>query len=334
MRIKRTFLLLSIILMSYSEGFSQDASNLCIRVLGPQGECLTPASGRLLGTKITQILTNNGIVEDLPSNRFIMTAKAHLLSKDIIPGSPARVSKRLEISFIIGDAIENRKYGTYAVTVTGVGQNEEQACRQAVRTIKVNDPGINAFVRQAKEKIVSYYIENSSLIMKEATELVSEGRFDEALYRLSLVPSACGDVYETCQNKKIEINHKRIDLKGEQLMAAARAEWAKRPNAAGAAAVFPLVSSIPPSASCYYMVSPFLEEIKSKLEADEKRDWEFKIKQYEDEIERQKREFDANLQREAREAEIRKSELDAAKQVAIEFARNQPEEIYNTVLIW
>ena len=80
-----------------------------------------------------------------------------------------------------------------------------------------------------------------------------------------------------------------------------------------------------------------------------KRAWDFKVKQYEDErareqrdfearIAREQRDFDAQQAREIRNAEIRRQEIEAARQAAVEYARNQPDVVYysynQTVLLW
>ena len=331
----RRLLLLPLLLMAITRAsYAQGSPDLSIRVLQPERDNLTNTSSRFLETKMTQLLTRNGVVNDMPFNRFVITAKANVLSKDIIAGSPARISEKVELTFIIGDAVENKWYGSHILPLTGVGLNEELALQNAIKSIKVNDPDLNAFVQQSKAKIVDYYLSNASSIMQEVDALVSEERYDEALYRLALIPSACGDVFESAQSKMQVINKRRIDLESESLLSQARAEWAKNPNASGAEAVFSLVSAINPRAHCFPHIAPFINEVKNKLTADEEREWAFQMKQYEDDLAREKREFEAQQNRETTRAEIRKKEIDAARQVAIEYARNQPDVVYNTVLIW
>ncbi|MBR3449963.1 MAG: hypothetical protein IKH24_03890 [Bacteroidales bacterium] len=358
---KRITIALSLLLMSFLT-FAQDhdVAALSIRVQQPEREYLTASSCRLLQTKMTQMLTHNGISKDMPSNRFVMTAKANVLNKDIIAGSPSRISEQIELTFIIGDVLENIKYGTYILNLTGIGLNEEQAIQQAIKTVKVNDPGMSQFIDQSKAKIVAYYRENEAKIIRDAELLVSQGCYDEAVYSLAMIPDACGSCYEHCRDKMLEINQQRIDHEGESLLSQAKAAWAKSPNANGAKEVYPLIADINPAASCYKQVDPFLKQITNKLVADDRRAWEFKMKQYEDEkareqrdfearvakeqrefearVAKEQRDFDAQQAREARNAAIRKQEIEAARQVAVEYARNQPDVVSynttNTILLW
>ena len=355
---KRVLLSIILVLLVGSLGYSQDAdvAALSIRVQQPERDYLTAPACRLLQTKMTQILNQSGVVNDIPSNRFVMTAKANVLNKDIIAGSPSRISEQIEMTFIIGDVIDNKKYGSYVLNLTGVGLNEQQAVQMAIKSIKNNDSGMHAFIEQSKTRIVQYYRDNEAKILQDADKLVSQGRFDEAVYALSQVPNACGSCYAHCMERMLEINQLKMDWDGKSLLSRAKAAWAKSPNAQGAKAVYPLVSAISPQASCFKEVSPFLRQITSKLEADEQREWDFKVKQYEDEIARQQREFEQRVReyqdnkareqrnfeaqqaKEARDAAIMQQEIAAARDVAMEYARNQPEtvyyESYNTVLLW
>lgn len=350
-----SFILLAISILS-SPGQDTDVAALSIRVQQPEREYLTSPSCRLLQTKMTQILTQNGIVNDIPSNRFVMTAKANVLNKDVLAGSPSRVSEQIELTFIIGDVIDNIKYGSYALTLTGVGLNEQQAIQMVIKSVKNNDPGMHDFILRSKERIVQYYRDNEAKILRQADLLMEKGDYNEALYMLSMVPDASAECYEHCQDKMQQIIKKKVDLDAEALLSKAKAVWAKSPDVNGANEVYPIISAINPRASCYKQVAPFLKQITSKLVADDQRAWEFKVKQYEDEKAREQRDFEQRVQeyqdrkakeqrdfeareaRDARNAAIRRQEIAAARDVAMEFARNQPETVYyetnNTILLW
>lgn len=349
-------LVLALLFGFWGYGQDSDVAALSIRVQQPEREYLTAPACRLLQTKMTQILNQNGVVNDIPSNRFVMTAKANVLNKDIIAGSPSRISEQIEMIFIIGDVIDNKKYGSYVLNLTGVGLNEQQAIQMAIKSIKNNDAGMHAFIEQSKTRIVQYYRDNEAKILLDADKLVSQGLFDEAVYALSLIPDACGECYAHCQERMVEINQLKIDEDGKALLTKAKAAWAKSPNAQGAKSVYPIITAISPHASCYKEVTPFLKQITSKLVADEKREWEFKVQQYEDakareqrdfeqrvkEYEdskaREQRNFEAQQAREARNAALMQQEIAAARDVAMEYAKNQPETVYyesnDIILLW
>lgn len=356
---KRLVIVIAIISMSwccFAQDNNSDVSSLSISVVQPKRDFLTDDVCWQLETRMTQILSANGVVNTVPSNRFVMTAKANVLNKDIIAGAPARVSEEIELTFIIGDVLDNKIYGTHAVNLIGVGLNENKALLSAIKNVKVGDKELALFVEQAKTKIVQYYIDNESQIVESAIKLSAEGKYDAALYQLSLVPDACKDCFFRCQEKMLQIIQQKIDSEGEMLLNQAHAIWAANPNASGADEVYPLVSQINTNASCYAEVQPFLNSITKKLINDDKRAWEFMVKQYEDEKakeqrnfefkvqqyqdgkEREQRNFEARQAAAARNAVIRQQQIRAARDVAMEYAKNQPEVVYyktnNTLILW
>ena len=222
----------------------------------------------------------------------------------------------------------------------------------AIKTIKTSDPGFSTFVTNAKDRIIRYYLDQEENLLRQSDMLAAKDNYEEAIYFLSLVPEACGDTYIHCQEKMLYLSERQRDFAGQRLLSQAKAAWAKSPNSEGADQVYPLISQIDPGAACYKDVAPFLREITKKLTADEKRAWEFKLQQYEDAQAKERREYEFRLQQyeddrvreqrdfEAREAQnrrndmLRRQEIEAARSVAVEFARNMPDVVYETVLLW
>ena len=339
---KRLFLLIIALSSAFCELIANnDVSSLAIGVVQPERDNLSVAACKLLKTKMTQLLSQNGIVNDLPSDRFVLTAKADLLNKDIISGSPIRVSEQLLFTFMVGDVVDNKKYESYSITLVGVGGNEQQAVMSAIKTIRIDDTGFVSFIESAKTRIVSYYAENEDRILKQADILSVQGHYDEALYHLSLVPSACGVCFDHCQDKILEVQKERINAEGASLLTKAKATWAKNPNKNGAEEVYPIITNISTQAACYPEVSQLIREIREKLVSDDARAWDFKLKQYEDEKAREQRDYEFKVKqyndendRRAREAAIRQQEISAARDVALEYAKNMPDVVYESIILW
>ena len=108
---------------------------------------------------------------------------------------------------------------------------------------------------------------------------------------------------------------------------------------------------IPAGSKVQAELDALIAEINQKLREDEKRDWAFKMKQYEDEQARQKREFQLRKQQQeadiayrnrqqAADNEYRRTEqvardqrrrmlIDACRQVGLAFAKTYQPPIYN-----
>lgn len=329
-----------------------DMSRLTINICQPEYVTIPNAAKQLLESKMQQMLTVNGVIDNSRYNkRFVITSKVNVLSKDIVAGMPQKVSQRLEITFLIGDVIENKVYNSVSFNAVGIDLNEQKSFIKAVNMIKPNSPVLQGFIAESKTRIMDFYKENAGIIIEKADAKARQGKMREALFDLAQVPDVCWDEYLRCQKKMTEIHKQIIDSDGERLLQQAKAVWAKSPNKHSAEEATSLLSEIDLNASCQPEVKEFMDEIESKLVADEKREWEFMLqkyndrkvqeerdfefrkKQYEDERAVKAQEYADNKAREERdfqfEAEKYRAEVDlqkqgiaAARDVAMEFAKS------------
>lgn len=318
-----------------------------IAVLQPERSEIPQEATKLLENTMKQLIASNGISGDDPCNRFVLTAKANIISKDIMAGLPQRISQRIDFTLIIGDAIENKIFETLTIPTTGVGINENKSFIAAIRSINPNNKKLVAFLEKAKTEIINYYTIRCEEIVQEANKLAAARKYDAAIYQLMLVPSIC-DCANQCQQLAIQYNEEKIINDAATLLNEAKAVWAKSPNANGAAAVADIITRIPANTPSQAMIDDLIKEINEKLRQDEKREWDFKMKQYNDRIEQEKREYQYRMQKEEHlhqyqmeqqraENAIRQQQIEAYRQVGLEYAKNQPETVtlnYNRIILW
>ena len=329
---------------------AQDSNNnekIYIGVLQPNRTEITQEASKQLENTMKKLIAANGIAGDDPSNRFIMTAKVDILSKDIISGMPQRVSQRINFTFIIGDVIENKIFETLTITATGIGTNENKSFISAIRNIRPGNKELVAFLDKAKNEIITYYANRCTEIIQEAHKQAAAQQYDAAIHTLMLMPSVCNCADE-CQQLAIQLYKEKIENDAASLLNKAKAAWVKSPDASGASIAASFLTQIPGNTSSQPGVDALMKEINEKLRDDEKREWEFKMKKYNDRIEREKREYQARLEREKQNHQARMAQqqaenatrrqlIEACRQVGLEYAKNQPETItlnYNRVLLW
>ena len=93
---KYKFILLLVLLLCGKQDFAQSQSNnIYISVVQPQRDDISQEAAEQLETKMHQLIAANGIVDSDPNGRFVITAKAEVLSKDIIGGAPQRISQKI-----------------------------------------------------------------------------------------------------------------------------------------------------------------------------------------------------------------------------------------------
>ena len=136
----------------------------------------------------------------------------------------------------------------------------------------------------------------------------------------------------------------------------AKVTWAAAQTPNGAEKAGDILSTINPMACCQADVATFIKTIDAKLKADEKARWQFKMKQYADKIAAQKEEVriaeekskrddvyrENQSQRDAvaqekqsqRNYELDKIRVSAYRDVAVEYAKNQPKTVTYNNIYW
>lgn len=312
------FLFLTTISYSQIENIStNDAARIVLNgyVIDYGNKIPEEAKSQLL-IKLTQIATENGMGGNSINPRFIIAAKINVLSKDIIAGPPQMVVINTEIVFFIGDAEENKIFSSTTISSKGVGNNENKSFISAIQNIKVNSKQLAELTTKGKNKIVTYYSNQCDFIIKKATAFSENQQEDAAMYALMQVPQACKTCYIKCMDAVKPIFQKMIDRQCVFKLNESKSKWNANPNSEGASDVVPILGSINPSASCYKDALALSEAISNKIEAIEKRTWEFKLKNYNDAI------------------KLEEQRIESAYKVAIAYYQNQPKTITYNRIVW
>lgn len=333
---------------------SDDLSRITVQAYVPSYASVPNEAAKLLQTKLSQIIMNNGIADNKYCVRFILTAKINVISKDIVAGPPQRISQKLEITLILGDIEANKVYSNITLQAIGIGTSLEKSYIAAIKNIRPNNVEITKFMEEGKNKIVTFYDTNCNLIIDEAKKLANMQNYDEAIYQLLSVPNVCKECYDKCSLLASQVYNQKINAEGAYLLRQAQGAWTEQPNKEGAAKAIEYLSAINFASSCRAQVNSLMNKITQKLVSDDKREWEFKVQQYQDKVEREKREWNQRMQ-EYRDQQVRDAEnrafaqqkyaddittqrmvIRACRDVSIEYAKNQPKEIinYNKIYMW
>ncbi len=290
-----------------------DNSRISMCAVVPDGEIPAEAC-RNLENKLSRALSANGFADNGYAERFVLTAKVDITSKDVVPSTPPRVSQKMDVTFMVGDVVENKIYATSTISLTGIGTNETKAFVSAFSKVNPNQQCLQEMLREAKEKILAFYTSHCSEIITNARSLAGMQRYDEAIFRLMAVPNVCTDCYRQCQDAAISIYKQKIDAECVALLNEAKTVWMKQPDTSGAAEVADIIGRIDPKAANYNEVMSFRNEVGSKLKADAKQEWDFRMQQYED-----------------RQA-FKRSIVDACKAIGVAFGNGQPQNVAKTIV--
>jgi hypothetical protein len=301
---------------SYAQEKLDDFGRIVLNTYLPENIAIPTEAKNFLINKLNQITSNNGMGGSQANPRFIITANVSIGTKDIIAGPPQMIAQNIDITLFVGDAITNTSFSNVTLSLKGVGTNDNKVFIDAFKSINPKNKEVAAFLLEGKTKIINYYTTQCDFILKEANTLASQEKFDEAIYNLSLVPQVC----EVCFNKTSELITKifkqKIDADCKVKLSQAKIAWAGQQKINNAENVLNILIDINPNASCYNEVIILTKEINNKLINDEKARLELALQKYNDKI---------NLE---------KKRIDAYKDIAFEYAKNQPKTITYNNIYW
>ena len=320
---KKIAIIIVIVLMS-TVVKAQNHGRLSINVVVPQLPTVPEEARAILETKLQQVATQYGFISNGLNNRFVMTPKVNITSKEVTPTTPVRILHKMDVTLFIGDVIENKIYESAMFNVVGLGQSETQSMIKAFDQIKPANPKLKEFVENAERKIVEYYTNNCQFILAEANSLAQQSKYDAAIAKLMLVPEVCKECYGQCLDMIVEVYQSKIDNDGALFVQQARNKWIAARDYAAAIEALSILSEVNPKSKANSDANMLVEEINSHLReleatAEElhKKEWDFAIKQYNERV---------NTQRKL---------IDAARDVGVAFGKNQPESITrNIIQLW
>jgi len=274
-------------------------------VVGDLTEPFPIGAKDLTKSKLTQVLTKNGIAGMGYDGQFALTAVAVPLDKDIIPGPPAKIAEKMEFNLYIVDVYNKIIFSSISLNARGLGENETKSYMDAIKRMPVQSKEIAQFVEEGKKKIIQYYDEKAPVMIKKAEALAKQKQYEEALNIISLIPEEC-KYYDESLKVGVNIYQMYVDNLCNINLAAARQAWAAQQNCTGANLAGEYLAQILPDAACYGEAMELYKEIKAKVLAD----WKFEMKMYQDGV------------------DLEKQRIQAMRDVGVAYGENQPRNNY------
>ncbi|MFT5249371.1 MAG: hypothetical protein ACI93P_001097 [bacterium] len=362
----KTFVFLfcvSISLAQNTAGKTDDSARIQLSTfVSEQIDGLPSAAKNLLKNKLNKIVTMNGL-GGTTNSRFIITPNISVLFQEVLPGPPRKVALTLEVNFYIGDGIEGILFASETMTVKGVGNSDTKAYISALKQIKAKNPIFKDFIANGKTKIMEYYNDKCDFIKKESMGKAERKEYDEALADLLAVPEVCKECYMACQDLTLEVFKMKLenecaeniqkatvaktnnqwdeaashlvsilpevscfdaaqkllseieDHRCAESMGKAKGAWANRDSQLASS----YLSEVSADSKCASEAKQLFTSISAKLDAEDKREWDFAYEKYDR----------AQSYEENQGFELKKSAINAARQIGVAAGKNQPKTVYN-----
>lgn len=259
-----------------------------------------------LDTKITQIVTASGLGASGYNNNFVIYPKFAVYESNLVEGGMQNITVvNAEVSLFIKQVDNNLLFSTISKPLKGSGSSKELAITNAITKIPTSDPEFKAFIETGKSKIIQYYTEKCSDIIAKADTYVKMQQFEQALGLLMSVPEEVSGCYIQVQNKAIEAYKAYQTQRCAEQIQLAKTTLASNDYIG----TLNILSEIDPSAVCFKEAQTIAKSASVNVDAEEKKHWDFQMKQYNDDV------------------GLEKQRIQAIKEIAVSYYKSQPKSL-------
>ena len=292
---------------------TNDVGKIALSVVMPENvDGLDISQLSKLQTKISQIVTVSGLASSGYNNNFVVYPKFAIYESNIVEGGMQNITVvTAELSLFIKQVDNNLLFSTISKPLKGSGSSKELAISNAISKITTNDPDFKTFLETGKLKIIAYYETKCVDIIKKSDSYVKMQQYEQALGLLMSVPEEVSSCYNQIQDKAIEAYKAYQTQKCSELIQKAKTSLAGN-DFIGA---LNILSEIDPSATCFNEAQTIAKSAETKVKAEEKKQWDFQMKQYNDAV------------------SLEKQRIEAIKEIAVSYYKSQPTSVnYNYIV--
>ena len=301
--------------MTFAQNQTQtmdDAARIALSAYMDPSSSIPNNAKKTLIDRMQKIITKNGM-GSTKNTRFIMTANVRELNLEKSETAPVIYLYNLEVNFYIGDGIDGTLFSNCSLEVNAAGDSKEKAYMAALKRIKASDPQYQAFIDEGKKKIVDYYTAKCDFIITQAQTKAKNQDFDAALAELMQVPDVCKECYDKCMAAAQPIYQEKINQDGTKLLAEARGVWSAGQDVAAAEAAAAILAQINPQSTAFVGAESLNAEIAKRVKELDKREWDFQLKQQQDQV------------------DLEKASIKAIRDIGVAYGENQQPTTYNVV---
>ncbi|MCQ2271700.1 MAG: hypothetical protein MJZ72_02785 [Bacteroidales bacterium] len=285
----KRILIIIILTMGLQLSFAQNIGEINIGVVVPeQTNELDASQMSKIKTKLERICTQNGIETGVSPQGFVLYPIIELYETEVIEGGMQSLySVKIEFSLFVKQ-LNGATVGSISKKYKGAGDTKEKAIVNAIANISTSDTIFKSFMANSKQNILNYYQTYCKQIISDAQMLAKQEYYEESLAILLSIPTVV-----PCYNNVLEVvDDIYSSYQAQQcnnLLQKARASYSVQKYYEAAE----YLGNINPPMFCYEEAQKLLTDIQNKFSEKEKRDWDFKMQQHNDEISLQKRSIDA-----------------------------------------
>ena len=247
-------------------------------------------SGRqLITARLNAAVAVVGFGGDGANPRFVIGPDINLLSKNVTSSAPTKYANTYEVTLIAAEVVSVTIFASYTFLIKGVGDSPAKAFINGFRDYSFNNKQFFDFLKQAQDKILNYYEKNCDAFLSQAESEAKMRNYDAAYTILNNIPAEATKCFQTATANKSKYFQMSLNTNCDKLLSSMKAELGKAndPSASGfnaeAMAFYALIDK---QSSCYGEAEKTYQAYLKKLNPKAKRDWDFSMKKYQDQVAR------------------------------------------------
>lgn len=247
-----------------------NSDNVKMSVLPPNSDKLTDSQTEIIGMKMLQMLSQNGIggMNNIPG--FALTASITPTSTKATATSPQKFLVEYDVNYSVINVVTGDVYATCLQKISGAGSSEEQAANEAIKQIVPNNAVAKMLV-SASDKIINWFNENLSTFKSQVSEAEANNNYALALALIQSVPQQAQTAFAFAESRRSDVENKfKQQISNSELVAMKQAIL--NSNDLPSAEVYAHYSLILPSSSNYKeateAIAKYEKDVGSKRAAD------------------------------------------------------------------
>ncbi|MCR4966050.1 MAG: hypothetical protein K6A41_10400 [Bacteroidales bacterium] len=280
-----------------------DIGKITIGISMPEyDQNLNQAQMSRLQAKIEQMCHKNGVVTSFNTNRFFLRPSFDIFQNETVENGIQNiyvVEAELTISMVQDNGIS---FNSISKTLRGSGNTREKAINNCISNFTTDDNTFKSFLNQGKQRILDYYNSNCDQLLKKASTFAELEQYETAIAILMMVPESAS-CYQTILQKTEAIYKSYLNKECAQLTSAADAAIAVQDYHSAAE----YLTQVNPNSNCYQSALKSFKKIEQKISSKEKKEWDFKMKEYNNSV------------------QLQKDYLQAAKEIAVAYYTREPD---------
>ncbi len=303
-----------IVLFSVLNTFSQnsnDIGKISLSIVMPENlEDLDDSNLSNLETKILEIVNKTGLSGTGYNNNFVIYPKFTIYNTKISKGMQNITFIDCELSLFIKQVDNNMVFSSISKKLNGNGLSKQEAISNAIDTLDSTEEAFSKFIEKGKSRIIQYYESKCADLIVQADGLAKRQSYEEAITLLLSVPSEVS-CFSKVQSKTIEIYKSYQSYRCGGLLQQAQSDAAQNDFSSSLSSL----SQIDPSSKCGPEAKALMAKIEGKIDAANRQQFQAAMMVYKDAV------------------QLEKQRINAVRDIAVEYARNQPKPVTNNYLI-